>query len=310
MQEKKNKMRFMLLALLTVITLLVFWWIQPENRLDIDQDIFQVEDMESLSRVELISPGGSVDLAFNGTRWRVNDQYDADRNMISVLFATLQQATPKRAVASTKADSVFRQLTDSGVKVSLYGGQDLRKTFYAGGNAQKTQAFFADPDTQEVYVMAIPGYRVYVSGILELPESGWRDKFVFGFNWRNFKSLEASFNKAPSENFTISMVKDYFGIEGLTSVDTARLNTFLDDVSLLTVDEYVSEPGLADSLLQLKPDFQVRVTDVANRVYSLRLFNSTRSSGVLGVIQDQDAALFDPEKIQRLLKPKSFFRKK
>lgn len=300
----------MLLALLTVITLVVFWWIQPENRLDIDQDVFQVEDLESITRVELISPNGSVDLAFNGTRWRVNDQYDADRNMINVLFATVQQATPKRTVAGTKTDSVYRQLTDSGVKVSLYEGQDLRKTFYAGGNVQKTQALFANPDTQEVYVMAIPGYRVYVSGILELPESGWRDKFVFGFNWRNFRSLEASFNKAPSENFTISMVKDYFGIEGLASVDTARLNTFLDDVSLLTVDEYVPEPGLADSLLQLKPDFQVEVTDVANRVYRLRLFNSTQSSRVFGVIQDRDAALFDPEKIRGLLKPKSFFKKK
>jgi hypothetical protein len=303
-------MRFVLLALLTVVTLLVFWWIQPENSLDIDQDVFQVDNIESLSRVELTSPNGSVDLAFDGSRWRVNDHYDADRNMISVLFATLQQSRPKRAVAGTKADSVYRQLMDSGVKVSLYEGEDLRETFYAGGNQQKTQSFFADPDTQEVYVMAIPGYRVYVSGILELPESGWRDKFVFGFNWRNFKSLEASFDKAPSENFTVSMVKDYFGIEGLASVDTARLNTFLDDVSLLTVDEYVSEPGLVDSLLQLKPDFQIRVTDVANRVYRLRLFNSKRLSVVYGIIQDGDAALFDRKKIQRLLKPKSFFKKK
>lgn len=300
----------MLLALLTVVTVFVFWWIQPENRLDIDQDIFQVEEMESLNRVELTSPNGSVNLAFDGTRWRVNDQYDADRNMISVLFATLQQARPKRAVSGSKEDSVYRHLTDNGVKVSLYDGQDLRKTFYAGGNAQKTQAFFANPDTQEVYVMAIPGYRVYVSGILELPGSGWRDKFVFGFNWRNFKSLEASFSKASSEDFTVSMVKDYFGIEGLASVDTARLNTFLDDVSLLTVDEYVPEPGLADSLLRISPDFQILVTDVANREYRLRLFNPTASSGVFGIIQDRDAALFDPEKIQRLLKPKSFFRKK
>lgn len=300
----------MLLALLTVATVFVFWWIQPENRLDINQDIFQVEDFSTISKVALVSGDGGVDLAFNGTRWRINDRYDADGNMIGVLFATLQQARPKRAIARARRDSVFSHLSDSGVKVSLYEGEELRKTFFAGGNKEKTQAFFADPATQEVYVMAVPGYRVYVSGIFELPENGWRDKFVFGFNWRNFKSLEASFRQAPSENFKVSMVKDYFGIEGIASADTARLNTYLDEVSLLTAEEYVSEPGLIDSLGQLQPDFQILVTDVANRTYRLRLFNEVQSKGVFGIIQDRDAAIFDRGKIQHLWRPKSFFRKK
>ena len=35
---------------------------------------------------------------------------------------------------------------------------------------------------------------------------------------------------------------DFFEIEELPQTDTARLNTFLDDLSLLLVDEYVTEP--------------------------------------------------------------------
>ncbi|MDQ2658216.1 MAG: DUF4340 domain-containing protein [Bacteroidota bacterium] len=309
MQEKINKRRFALLAVLTVVTLLVFWWIQPENRVDIDDNIFQVDDLTSISRVELSSRHDTVTLEFDGGRWRVNDQYDADAGMVRVLFATLQQARPKRAVAALRKDSTYQELEHSAVRVSLFEGGNLEKQFLAGGNTAKTQALFADPETGEVYVMTIPGYRVYVSGILELKTNGWRDKLVFGFNWRNFKSLEAEFPRKPSENFIVSRQKDQFGVNGIAT-DTARLNTFLDNVSLLTVDQYISEPGLSDSLRRTASQLEFRVTDIGNRTYSLKLFENTSSHDVTGLIQDADPAIFSNRKIQPLLKGKSFFRKK
>lgn len=310
MQETKNKRLFILWVVLTITTLVVFWLVQPENMLDVDQHIFQVEDYKTINKIEFESDGGAISLAFNGTRWRVNDRYDADGDMINVLFASLQQARPKRAVASLRQDSIYQHLVESGVKVSLFEEDDLRKEFFAGGNATKTQAYFGDPSTKEVYVMTIPGYRVYVSGIFEMPENGWRDKYVFGFNWRNFKSLQADFPKSPSENFMISMNRDFFGIPGFAAVDTARLNTFLDNISLLTVDEYLPEPGLRDSLLNIKPEMQLKITDIGDRTYVLRLFISKNESNALGILGDSQVAIFSRRKIQPLLRPKSFFKKK
>lgn len=310
MQERKNKRRFLLLAALTVATLLLLWWAQPENRIDVDENIFQIEDLTAINQVKLEGDSSVVVLSFDGGRWRVNDQYNADQNMITVLFATLQQARPKRAVGSGQQDSVFNDLTRKGVKVSLYEGSQLRREFWAGGNEAKTQAYFADPATRQVYVMAIPGYRVYTAGILELKENGWRDKFVFGFNWRNFKSLEAKFPDKPAENFKVVRGRDFFEIEGLAQTDTARLNTFLDDLSLLRVDEYVIEPKLTDSLGKIKPRVEFSVFDVGNREYRLRVYSPLSPRKSPGLIQDGQAAFFDPRKIQALLKPKSFFRKK
>ena len=310
MQKRKNQLRLMLLAALTAATVLVFWWLQPENRLEVPQDIFQIAELNKIDRVELESDSAAVVLGFTEGKWRVNDRYDADGNMIRVLFATLQQARPKRAVARAWQDSIFTTLSTSGVKVSLFEGEQLRKHFFAGGNATRSQAFFADPETKEVYVMTIPGYRVYVSGILELNESGWRDKLVFGFNWQNFKSLEALFPARPSENFRVAMTRDFFGIESMPEADTSRLNNFLDDVSLLTVDEYLTLPGLSDSLDQAEPQLEIRVTDVGNRTYRLRMFRSGPGRDVFGLIQESQVAVFAPRKFQALLKPKSFFNKK
>src|SRR5690349_16441857 len=105
------------------------------------------------------------------------EKTDCGRNLISVLFCTIQQTWPKRKVTSQIEESIKTQVKNNGVKVSLFAGQSLEKTFYAGGNANKTQAYFIDTETDEIYIMEIPGYRVYVSGILELDESGWRDKY-------------------------------------------------------------------------------------------------------------------------------------
>lgn len=308
MQGRRNKRRFVLLTILTVVTLLVFWWVQPENRLDIDQDIFQT-DLSTINKVTLQSDSDTVTLAYDGNTWRVNDTYRADADMIKVLFATLQQARPKRAVGSALEDSIYRELTRSGVTVRLYEGEMLKKAFLAGGNPEKTQALFGDRETGNVYVMAIPGYRVYVSGILELPEEGWRNKFVFGFNWRNFKGLEVRFGKRPADNFRVAMNDQYFGIAGIET-DTARLNTFLDNVSLLTVDAYVNKPRLRDSLLALKPMMEILITDVGDREYRLRLYDPEGAKEVNGIVQDSQLAVFDRRKIELLLKPKSFFTKK
>lgn len=308
MQDQTNRKRLMLLVVLTIATLLAFWWVQPENRLNIDHDVFRIENIDEVSRVDLRSPTEDVRLTFDGARWRVNDD-NADGNLIRVLFATLQQAQPKRPVAAVQRDSTFKALSESGVRVSLYKGEELVKEFFAGGNQAKTQAYFADPVTEDVYVMTIPGYRVYVSGILELGVSGWKEKFVFGFNWRNFKGLEVKFPGRPSDNFSVAMTRNYFGIEGMEA-DTARLNTFLDNVSLLTVEEYLSQPGLADSLSQAAPEMEIIVSDVANRTYRLRLFPERRSREYYGLIGDSQAALFSRRKIEALLKPRSFFSKK
>lgn len=310
MQEKKNKRRFILLVVLVVATLLAFWWVQPENRIRVDQDVFQVEDLKSITRVELVSDTGSVTLAFNGTRWEVNGQSDADGNMINVLFATLQQARPRRMVARANRDSVYRRLENSGVKVLLYEAGDLKKSFFAGGNASRTQAFFADPSSKEVYVMAIPGYRVYVSGIFELKESGWWDKLAFNLNWVNFKGLTARFPTHPADNFTVSFNKDHFAIEELAETDTARLNTYLDHVSLLTVDEYVSATGVRDSLAKLEPSLEIAVTDRGNRNYRLRLFVPEPPFPAKGIIQDSRVAVFSRRKVQPILKARSYFSKK
>lgn len=310
MQKKKNIRLAVSLVVLTLVTAGVYWFDGRPASPRVDPALFRVDDVKQLDEVVLESAGGKVELQFKDPRWMIDGAYPADRNMVDVLMATLLQAAPMRPVAARLADSVGQVVEKEGVKVVLRAGGETLKTFYAGGTADKRTAYFKLPG-EVPYVMAIPGYRVYVSGIFELDAAGWRDKFVFGFNWRNFKQLEATFPGHPEESFQVTMDKKYFGIPGIAKVDTAKLNTFLDRVSLLEVERYETNASAADSLKNLPAEATIVVTDIANRQYMLSLFQPVGGSGgsglVPGLVGGSQLAWFTPRQVVDLLRPRSYF---
>jgi hypothetical protein len=310
MQERKNKRLAILFCALCCMTAIVFYLGKTDGAVAVSRSMFKDFDFKSIDQVVLESKKGRVDLKFNGTKWKVNNQFDADQSMVEVLFATLQQAEPKRPLATDIQDSIITGLKQQGVKVSVVSAGQSALTFYAGGNAQKTQAYFATiDDDPKSYLVTIPGYRVYASGIFEVPEKDWKNKYVFGFNWRNFQRLEAEFPGQRENNFEVVPNDNYFSVAGIISVDTAKLNTFLDDISLLTVDNYLEEAA-EDSIPQSSPIMVLKVKDIGQRVYTLQLFQPKLSGDAIpGLINGIQWALFHPAKIRRIQKSKAFFEK-
>lgn len=304
MQEKRNKGLLILLTVLLAGIVVVLLTMQQSEEKFEQKDIFKVADLKAINKVELSSPHDTVQLSFSGNWWVVNGVEPADRDMVDVLFATLLQAEAKRPVAEGRNDSLVQSIQQTGVVVNLFEQGELIKSFVAGGNGKKSEAYFVN-DSKQAYVMHIPGYRVYVSGVFELTESDWRDKYVFAFNWTNFKKLAVTFNHKPKDGFDVKMLDGYFGIDGIQT-DTTRLNDFLDAVSLLTVDQYTS----ADSLGDKEPLMTITVSDIAERQYSLSIFEMTEAGKTACLVNQKQGAWIDNRKLARLIKNRDFFQKR
>lgn len=299
-----------LLAVLLVVTLGVYLISNVSNDVVVDKGLFKLEDFSTIDKVILSKSEEKIELTFDGARWKVNDQL-ADRSMIDVLFATLQQVEPKRLVAESLKDSIGLMLRNGGVHVQLFEGNNLQKEFMAGGNQRKTQAYFKNPTDDDSYVMVIPGYRVYASGIFELDENGWKDRYVFNFNWRNFKSLKALFPADSKNDFEVSMGESYFEVKDMVAVDTTKLNDFLDAISLLEVDQYIKPADVVgyDSLLKTNPQLEIEVNDISGKSYFLSIYDLQDQPQALGIIQTTNPAYIDKRKIKGLLKERAWFRK-
>lgn len=296
-RENKNKAALALLVLQAVaITIIAFSGRDTSSA--VSAEVFRPADLRQVDQIVLKSARGTVRLQYLDGRWRVNNDYAADPQAIRLLFATLQQAVPKRKAPPSMQDSLYNMLTEDGVHVSLLEQDDTIRSFYAGGNARRAETFFA-LQPGEVYQVNIPGYRVYVSGILEQASSYFREKYVFPFNWGNFKDLEVTMQ---GESYTVGSGKNFFVVKQLAATDTAKLNTFLDNLSLLQVEEF----------LDAKPDSlagdriaSYNIRDVADRRYALDLF--LHNGKFVGIIDSVQWARFTAPQIEEILRSKRFF---
>lgn len=293
---------------LSAVTVVYYWYIH-RDRAVVAADTFRVEDLTTINKVVLEGKHQTVELTFDGIRWMANGVL-ADRNLIDVLFATLQQAQPLRPVAKILQDSIVQLVQQEGVKVSLYADDNRELMFWAGGNLRKSQAYFVK-EGEGAYLMTIPGYRVYVSGIFELEKGGWKDKHVFQLNWRNFTGLSVQFPEQESNNYSIRFTDNFFAVEGLTATDTTKLNDFLDAISLLTVNDYPENAALLDSLTTIKPQWIFTAFDVASKQYILALYGKEEIPGrVIGIINGSQLAYFDKNKLDAILLKRDYFIRK
>jgi len=310
MQQRNNL--YLLSSLLIMVTFLlgIILFRNSNDTIAVDKNLFKVADQTKIDRVILKKNNEQVELKFNGSKWMVNNSFEADRKLIQVFFATLIQAEPRRPVAQRLRDSIHQEITQTGVEVKLFEGETLMKDFLVVGNDKKSETYYELIGDNEPYLVTIPGYRVYVAAIFQLAPNDWRDKWIFNFNWQNFKRLTASFSGNEKESFAISFQDKFFGLEGKPAADTTKLNDYLDAVSLVQAIRYLpaGESSVYDSVLSTKPYYSIEVTDIANRTYHLDLYQPLKQDpAVLGKLGDGQALLISREDLLRLDRKKSHF---
>ena len=275
----------------------------------VDKDVFKIDNLAAIDRIQFKSQGRDVELSFNGSRWLVNKDYDADDQLVTVLFATLQQVEAKRKVATSLSDSIASMLKRTGIKVSLFTGSDIEMELFVGGNAGKKETYFMTTDNIP-YIMSIQGYRVYVAGVFELDQNGWRDKRIFNFNWRNFKKLSAQFTDPAKKGFVIEDQGFGFDITNTTGTDTTRLNDYLDAISLLVANDIISqgENEVYDSVLQTRPALTIEILDLGDNKFSLDLYEPINGDDqVAGKMNGNEGVLFDRQQVLPLLQGREYF---
>jgi hypothetical protein len=307
MQEKKNRILLATLALLIGAVFASFILLRNKDGFKVDKGLYSKTDLNTVEKVELSSGSGNVVLELKGGRWLVNDAFQADRNMLEVLFATLKQVEAKRALATSQRDSIRKELMSKGTTVSLYSGGELVERFIAGGNLSRTQAYFMREDGTGPHLVVIPGYRVFVTGVFELSAGEWREKLIFDFNWRNFRSLQATFRN-PAGNFQVEMQKGLVSVKDVVETDTARLNTFLDQISLLRVEAYVNTDKKLDSLGRTLPLAGFTISDIGDRTFFLKVYEMDQQ--FYGFIHGNQWAILPEKRVLGLLRPKEFFEKR
>jgi Domain of unknown function (DUF4340) len=306
MQQKKNIRLLISLIALSAITVLLFLF-GNSNRSEVDKSIFKVADQNAIDKVIFESAKGKTELKFDGAKWKVNATREADGQLVTVFFASILQAEPKRKVTGAQQDSIKIRMQKEGVKVSLWEGEKQAKEFWVVGNEQKTETYFQLKD-DEPYFVTIPGYRVYVASIFELAENDWRNKKVFNFNWQNFKNLKTHFPQQSNQDFTISFSNKLFAIEEVAVADTTKLSGYLESIFNLQAEKILTKAEAAqyDSVFAIAPIAEIEIQDIAKHTFGLKIYRSKEKNIVAAKMQDE-AVLLKPQAVAGVVRRRDYF---
>ncbi|HMP99209.1 MAG TPA: hypothetical protein PKC24_05460 [Cyclobacteriaceae bacterium] len=308
--EQKIKFRFIAFISLLMVTVAVYFLLPDHSISKIDKNLFKPEAIEKIDKVVIQRGEEQLVLQYINGRWMLNDNMVADRQMIQVLFASIDQALPKRKAAASQQDSLLRQFNTDASRVELYEENVLRKAYLVLGDDNNRISWFKDPNKSDIYQIIIPGYSAYVAFIYKQPLHEWKDRLVFDFNWRNFASLSMEYSGNESAGFEVSLQDDYFAISQLPATDTTALNDFLDHVSMLEASKWVvnSEFAYSDSLVQTTATAKISIADIANRSRQLELwYPAMPNNFVLARLNQADMLWLERRDAIELLKRRTDF---
>lgn len=310
-QRKVNILWLALIAVLTCSALALWFTGGSSRKVDFDEEKFTVEDTAGISKI--VITGGSVSNTLekkNGI-WKVNDRYLLDPAMEKVLMAVLYRVRVHRKAPKNLRDKIIKNLSENGYHVSVYADNKLIKSFIAGGNGISV-SYFMD-ENNDPYVVYLPGYDSYVSGIFEVSENDWRDRFVFSTTWTGLKKLEMDYPAAGQNSFVITAGQMFPEVTGITAQDTSRVMNYVELFRTFAVDQYLDSGRVAryDSLADTKP-WAVLTVDAVSLTKPCTVQFAQRLPGdplMVGTLNGNQTVLFSFDRIKEIFKIKSYFRK-
>jgi hypothetical protein len=260
---RKNWALAIILIALTAVFGMMLSRKQPVSTLQLDRGLFTVTDTTALDLIVLRQPDGLEQrLERRQGFWQLNGTYAADPSMVRLLMSVLSQVQVRRPVARNQQEEVLRQLEQQGVEVELRG--DSNQRFLVGGREADRISYFARGN--QAYVMELPGYSSYISGIFYLKQSDFRNKMLATLNSMNFQALDVEYPADTAQNVRIRYRNNLLGVEDIIRPDSSVLFQYMMIYEPLEIAGYLSpgEDPLYDSLLQTPPLARFRMRTVGN----------------------------------------------
>jgi hypothetical protein len=309
--RKKNILLIAVLVLLSCTA--IIQWISGYSlkKSDWDESMFATDDTARVSKV--VMEGKSLYNSLekiNGTWW-VNKKYKMDPSMSKVLMAVLYDVRVRRKPPKKLLPEIIDKLIKNGIKVSIFHDQKLVRSFTAGGNGISLSYFMGDPE--DPYIVQLPGYDSYVSGIFDVSENDWRDRLILSTSWAGLKKYSLSYTGDLKSGFIIKSNGKLPQIEGIDLPDTSKLMNYLDQFQYFAADHYIDNgkiPGY-DSLSHTIPWAMITVDAVSiEKPVLIKFFKKgLHDPFILGLIDDNQLALFSYARIKEIFKNKSYFKR-
>jgi hypothetical protein len=311
-ERNKNIRLIVILGFLILLAVILLNTVRSSKKSIVNEIVFMVEDTASIDRVVIKGKTFLNTLEKSGGQWRVNGKYGMDASMSKVLLAVLHEVRVKRKTPKKMLKEVLENLNDKGYQISVFNGTDEIQSFIAGGNGLSISYFMGN--NGEPFIVNLPGYDSYVSGIFEVSENDWRDRMVISTTWIGLKKLILDYPGEKEKSFTISSKGSLPSIDGIQKPDTSKMMNYIDLFQNFAVDQFIDagKNPRYDSLVKTSPWATISVEAVSlEKPTVIRFFRSFPGDPLMpAMIDEGQMALFSSERIKNIFMTRNYFDKK
>lgn len=292
--KKKN---LIVLALLAIVGSVAAWYVlaKEDSNLEGYDFHFAVKDTADVAKIFLADRAGkTVTLTReNSTKWLVSGKYEVQSDMIKTLLETINQVELKFRLPRNAVADVVKDIATEGIKVEVYNkkGKPMR-TFYVGGSTSDDRGtFMMMENSNEPYVMHIPGFQGMLRPRFLTDEQDWRDRFVFKLPSQNIKMVSVEYPSQQAKSFKLIRDGSNFKVEPFYAV-VPRINrpvvqgmvaAYLQGFEKLGIEGYEAGNPKADSLKQSPLFAKITVTDKndVTKILNLHPFLERNEQGII-----------------------------
>lgn len=236
--------------LLTAVGLILS---QSSTTLNKEENTFAVEDTASVTKIFLADKDDHQVLLKKkrADKWLLNDSLIAQKENVNLFLKTLHKLAIDHPVSNAEHNSVVSRLSSRSVKVEVYQRkyrinlfdkiklfpyEKNTKTFFVGGETKdKLGTYMLMEGSESPYVVAIPGFRGFVSTRFTAEFKDWRSHTIFNSDIKEIESLTMKFHKEPEKSFRIEVEAS----KGFKLYDISE-QEYVPDFDSIKVVEYLT----------------------------------------------------------------------
>lgn len=311
----------LILAVITVVLILG----RSSNTFRTSSSDFAIADTSTVTKIFMSDKNNnSIKLVRmpNG-KWMLNDQYPALKFNVELMLKTMTDIQVKAPVALAAHNTIVKHLAVSGVKVEVYQmvyridflgirmfrHEKLAKVYYIGGATPDNQASYAlMEDSEEPFIIYLPGLRGFVSPRFSTIEKYWRDLNVFRCPIENIRSVKIEVLDNPSYSYEVYVKNGRFqqfistdNNKPLENLDTLKVLNFLSGFRTLNFEAFLNDMDkhTKDSVLSSRPFIVITLTDTSSKIKSITTFHKLNTRG----LKDFKGRVlpYDPERLYALV---------
>jgi len=275
----RNSIRYLLSALVLILLLLIILYIRNRSPFGKADSSFSVDPGREITAIEISSEGKKVVLSQSDNIWKVNQETEARKSIVTFVLRILGEMRIKSPVSSEMFDNDIVLQDIKPVRVKVYEKRKLLRSFYVYRvNTNKYGNIMKLKERSRPFIVHFPGFEGDIGSVFNPDELFWRPYTLFNLLPSEIASISLENNIDPPSSFSIEISDNTYRLsdlkKSLSGWDSSRIRRYISYYILVPFESWAFDIDKSDkdSLAMKTPAYRISVTDISGRIIKLSLW--------------------------------------